>query len=362
MTDEPHPRRKAVDPAAGDAAARPPQGDGPSAADGASPEVTADQVTGEQVSGEQPDAPPAGSEAVATPGGMRRGPLVGIAVAVVVLLVGLLVVTNRKSDTVVANATPTTTTTRVVTTAGTTPGTEPGSTETFPEDGSTFPTMPGFTLPPPRQPDPLPGPPFTTITPINNGQLATYNAPMQGAGIRTLLPNPRLIGNSPAAAVPLTLLVKQRVGDWFEAYLPIRPNGSTGYVKATDVKAEFHDYHIEVRLSQFNLKAYKGDRLILDAPIGVAMDNTPTPGGTYFTTELIKPTNSAYGPFAYGLSGYSEVLQTFNGGPGQIGIHGTSNERGIPGRVSHGCIRLRNADISRLAGELPLAVPVQIYP
>ena len=91
--------------------------------------------------------------------------------------------------------------------------------------------------------------------------------------------------------------------------------------------------------------------------------NTPTPGGLYFTNMLLQPPdpNGPYGTYAYGLSGYSDTLQTFNNGPGQLGIHGT-NEPGKMGQnVSNGCIRLRNQDIEKLAGILPLGVPVQIF-
>ena len=68
----------------------------------------------------------------------------------------------------------------------------------------------------------------------------------------------------------------------------------------------------------------------------------------------------AYGPYAYGLSGFSPVLNEFLGGDGTVGIHGTNDPSGIGRSVSHGCIRIRNAAISKLAGMLPLGVPVQI--
>lgn len=163
--------------------------------------------------------------------------------------------------------------------------------------------------------------------------------------------------------LPVVFLVKEDLGDWLEVYLPIRPNGSTGFVKKTDVALSQHDYHIEVRLADFNLKAYKGDELILDAPIAIAADNTPTPGGLFYTTELLQPPNpdDVYGTYAYGLSGYSETLETFNGGPGQLGIHGTNHPELIGQKVSHGCIRMTNENIEILASQLPLGVPVEIF-
>ncbi len=116
-----------------------------------------------------------------------------------------------------------------------------------------------------------------------------------------------------------------------------------------------NDYRIEVTLSAFSLKVFKDGDQVEDIKIGVARDNTPTPGGLYFTTELIKTPNpdGAYGPYAFGLSGFSDTLTTFNGGPGQLGIHGTNEPAAIGTQVSHGCIRMSNDDITAWPAVLP---------
>ena len=162
---------------------------------------------------------------------------------------------------------------------------------------------------------------------------------------------------------PRVFLVKEEDGDWYEVYLPIRPNGSTGWINASDVTTSEHDYSLVVVLGEFNLKAFNGDELILDATIGVARDNAPTPGGLYYTTELLQPptANSVYGTFAYGLSGFSDVFESFSGGPGQLGIHGTNDPSTIGTQVSAGCIRLNNVDIEALTAVLPLGTPVAIF-
>jgi lipoprotein-anchoring transpeptidase ErfK/SrfK len=174
-----------------------------------------------------------------------------------------------------------------------------------------------------------------------------------------------LVNNDPNAAVPLVMLVRDKAPEagWVEVFLPVRPNGSTGFVLASDVTLSTHDYHIEVQLSAYRLKAYDGDQVILDAPIAAASSNTPTPGGLYYTNMLLQPPdpNGPYGTYAYGLSGFSDTLQTFDGGPGQLGIHGTNDPSKMGQNVSHGCIRLRNQDIEKLAPILPLGVPVQIF-
>jgi len=182
----------------------------------------------------------------------------------------------------------------------------------------------------------------------------------------TTLPNPRLINNDPNAKVPLTFLVADSpetgTCDWVKVFLPVRPNGSTGWVKSSDVAFAVNDYRVEVTLSAFSLKVFKDGAQTEDIKVGVARDNTPTPGGLYYTTELIKTPNpgGSYGPYAFGLSGFSDTLTTFNGGPGQLGIHGTNEPEAIGTQVSHGCIRMANSDITRLARYLPLGTPVQI--
>jgi lipoprotein-anchoring transpeptidase ErfK/SrfK len=189
------------------------------------------------------------------------------------------------------------------------------------------------------------------------GQHEIFESP--DGELKTALRNP-WVGDSNL----VFLVIDEPTDGWLEVYLPIRPNGSTGFVRAADVRLYQHDYRIEVRLSDFRLIAYKGDDVLLDTRVAVAADNTPTPGGLYYITELLgefSPTN-AYGTFAYGLSGYSEVHEEFNGGDGQLGIHGTNQPELIGQSVSNGCIRMTNEDIEILVRDigLPLGVPVDI--
>jgi lipoprotein-anchoring transpeptidase ErfK/SrfK len=100
-------------------------------------------------------------------------------------------------------------------------------------------------------------------------------------------------------------------------------------------------------------------------PVGVGRRAvTPTPFGLYYVTELLKQSDPAgpYGPYAFGLSAHSDVLHEFAGGNGEIGIHGTNDPSAVGTNVSHGCIRVYNSVISRLAHELPLGTPVRIEP
>lgn len=165
-----------------------------------------------------------------------------------------------------------------------------------------------------------------------------------------------------ADGAPLVFLVEAARTGWLQVLLPVRPNGSTGWIRTSDVTLSRHNFHIEVALEQFRMTVYRGTEVVLDVPVGVAKANTPTPGGRYYTTELLKPPdpNTVYGTYAYGLSGFSEVLHSFNGGPGQLGIHGTNDPSSIGKRVSSGCIRMHNADIEKLAAMLPVGVPVVV--
>jgi lipoprotein-anchoring transpeptidase ErfK/SrfK len=194
--------------------------------------------------------------------------------------------------------------------------------------------------------------------------IPVYDGP-GGAEVRTM-ENPRLINGDPNAAVPTVFLVKDAPTSadcgWVEVYLPVRPNGSTGWVRRSDVAISANPYRLVADLTDFTLTLFRSGDEVKVIDIAVATDNTPTPGGLYYITELVKTPNpgGAYGPYAYGLSGFSDVHQTFNGGPGQLGIHGTNQPQLIGQKVSNGCIRMRNDDITALAEVLPLGVPVEV--
>jgi lipoprotein-anchoring transpeptidase ErfK/SrfK len=164
---------------------------------------------------------------------------------------------------------------------------------------------------------------------------------------------------------PLVFLVMQEQPPlWLKVLLPVRPNGSTGWIKAADVKLTEHEYRMTIMLGAHRIVVTNGPRVVVDAPIGVGRAQTPTPGGLYYTKELLRPPrpDGVYGPYAYGLSGFSNQLTTFAGGEGVIGIHGTNDPAGLGTDVSHGCIRMPNDQIIKLVEQikLPLGVPVDI--
>jgi lipoprotein-anchoring transpeptidase ErfK/SrfK len=165
-----------------------------------------------------------------------------------------------------------------------------------------------------------------------------------------------------AFGTPPVFLVEESRDDWLRVLLPMEPNGSEGWIRGRDVKLNSHSFRIEVDLSARRLTAYRDDEVLLRETVAVGKPSTPTPTGRFFTTVLVKPDDPSgvYGPFAWGLSAYSEALETFAGGDGQVAIHGTNAPWFIGDAVSHGCIRIRNEAIRKLARLLPLGTPVDI--
>jgi hypothetical protein len=181
-----------------------------------------------------------------------------------------------------------------------------------------------------------------------------YDAP--GGAVTRRLANPLPSG------APLTFLVAGRRDGWLKVHLPVRPNGSTGWVRAAGVIVKGVSWRVDVHLGAHRLRLYESGRLRATYPIGVGTGATPTPGGTFYLKELLRPPDpdGAYGPYAYGLSGFSTTLDSFRGQDAVIGLHGTDEPDSIGRDVSHGCIRLRNRDITVLAEKLPLGTPVRI--
>jgi lipoprotein-anchoring transpeptidase ErfK/SrfK len=196
---------------------------------------------------------------------------------------------------------------------------------------------------------------LSQVAQATGAQVEVFAEPVDGEPTVTL-DNPNENG------APLVFLVEQDQGAWLQVLLPIRPNGSTGWIRAADVTVASNPYTIDIALAEHRLVVRNGDTVVVDAAIGVGTASTPTPGGKYYLKELLQPPDpdGAYGPYAYGLSGYSNVLDDFNGGDGVIGIHGTNEPEAIGTDVSHGCIRVDNATITQMAGILPLGTPVHI--
>lgn len=163
------------------------------------------------------------------------------------------------------------------------------------------------------------------------------------------------------------VLVLRRARDaagriWLRARLPILPNGSTGWLprSALGVYGVVHT-RLVVDLEGLTATLLRDNRPVFRAPIGVGQPEWPTPTGEfYIRSKLTRYSSPFYGPLAFGTSARSAVLTDWPGG-GFVGIHGTNAPELLPGRVSHGCIRLRNEDILELGRLMPVGTPLTIY-
>jgi lipoprotein-anchoring transpeptidase ErfK/SrfK len=163
--------------------------------------------------------------------------------------------------------------------------------------------------------------------------------------------------------LPRVLLTVAPEGDRWKVLLPVRPNGAVGWVPASEVFIDEVNYWVRVQTSTHMMTVGNGAQLTDQEAVAVGTGGTPTPVGTFYVTELIRPVGQPYyGPYAYTLSAHSNVLRSFMGGDGTIGMHGTNSPGSIGRAVSHGCIRVSNGTITKLAATLPLGTPVFVTP
>ncbi len=155
---------------------------------------------------------------------------------------------------------------------------------------------------------------------------------------------------------------ERRAGSvWVRVRLPILPNNRTGWVPRGALGGyKFTSAHLVVDLGRFRATLYRNGRRVFAAPVGVGKPESPTPRGEFYIRDRVSGFGDPfYGPVAFGTSARSAVLTDWPGG-GFVGIHGTNEPQILPGAVSHGCIRLRNQDILRLARLMPIGTPVTI--
>lgn len=148
---------------------------------------------------------------------------------------------------------------------------------------------------------------------------------------------------------------------WLRIRIPARPNGQKGWVRESALGPLYHvRTHLVVDRSDLEATLYRRGKQIWSAPVGIGAPETPTPPGDFWIRERFEITTQGtlYGPVAFGTSDYS-VLTDWPGG-GVIGIHGTNEPGLIPGRPSHGCIRVRNPDIQELWDLLPVGTPLTV--
>lgn len=228
------------------------------------------------------------------------------------------------------------------------------------------PAEPAVDLPPPPELLAIPPP-----RPIDPRPAAAVWATVRRAGIVRAAPDPgapsvagidRLTPEETTNVVEV--LGRRRGGDgqlWVRARVAALPNGTVGWVPRTLLGSpqEAHE-RVVVDLDRLTLTVSRRGERIFRAPIGVGATETPTPRGRFVIRNRLTSFRSPfYGPLAFGTSARSAVLTDWPAG-GFVGIHGTNRPEILPGRISHGCIRLRNPDLLRLARLMPIGTPVEI--
>jgi len=162
---------------------------------------------------------------------------------------------------------------------------------------------------------------------------------------------------------PETYLLQRRrivAGEaWVRVRLPGRPNGRAGWVPADALRpARLTRWALVLDRSRLRLKLLRRGRVVWRAPVGIGAPGMATPAGRFWVRESFAAGGGIYGAWAFGTSAYS-ALSEWPGG-GVIGLHGTNQPELIPGRPSHGCIRLRNHDIGHLARRIPIGTPLHV--
>jgi L,D-transpeptidase catalytic domain len=226
----------------------------------------------------------------------------------------------------------------------------------------------GHGLPAVRVPAFRPGP----ATPLGSTRGLSHWAPVRRVTIARASPD----GRAPAVAAlatrtpegtddPVSVLDRRTDATgllWVKVALAVLPNGTTGWVPRRALGGyETVDTRLDIDLRRLRATLRRRGRVVLRAPVGVGMRGWPTPRGRFLIrNRLTRYASPAYGPVAFGTSARSPRATDWPAG-GFVGIHGTDRPDLVPGRISHGCIRLRNADILALARRMPVGTPVVIH-
>ncbi len=149
---------------------------------------------------------------------------------------------------------------------------------------------------------------------------------------------------------------------WVRVRLPGRPNGHAGWIRTWQTRHASTEWRIGVDISNRRVTVYRDGRVARRFSAIVGNPWTPTPTGRFFIEEAVALDSSQHGgPFALATSARSNVFQEFEGGPGQIGVHGTD---GLPGALgtaaSHGCVRVSPAAITWMARRIGNGVVLRI--
>jgi lipoprotein-anchoring transpeptidase ErfK/SrfK len=172
----------------------------------------------------------------------------------------------------------------------------------------------------------------------------------------------KALSNPTWEGVPLVFHVFADTGPWLHVRVNIRPNGTTAWIRRSDVSVRRIANRVVVELGEKRLTVLHGNDVLAQHRVAIGAPSGPTPVGEFYidATVRIRNPNGPYGIGQLSVSGFSDVYHSFDGGIGQIAIHGTNNPSAIGGTVSHGCVRMLNEDWVQVAMLSPNGTPVSI--
>ncbi len=187
-------------------------------------------------------------------------------------------------------------------------------------------------------------------------RVALYRSPGTPVPTGAWLPNPTVEG------LPLVFLVRREQPGWLQVQIQARPNGATVWIKRSDVATRPVANHIVIARGARRISLYHGNQLILEDVAAVGKASSPTPLGTFYVDGTVKVPNpnGAYGAYQVSFTGFSEVYQHFGSGIGQVAMHGTNQPALLGTPASHGCVRLSNDTVTRVALLAPTGTPVEV--
>lgn len=249
-------------------------------------------------------------------------------------------------------------------TVATTPTPEP----TIAATATPEPTIAATATPAPTAP--APAPPARTVLVAKakptTGDVATFDAAGNPAPVRYRyldgkeidygVRNPTFFGGT----LYLQVVSGSPDDEFVEVAMPVRPSGTTGWVRTDDFEFFSSDYSIEVNVSTNTVRVWDGHQLVVETAAVTGRSDRPTPIATTYVDEIIPGPNAAYGPKMLTLALFSESLNTFSNALPKIAIHGTNQPELMGSYASSGCVRIPNDVIVRLADMIPPGTPVHI--
>ena len=212
---------------------------------------------------------------------------------------------------------------------------------------------------------PAPAPPVTLPSPPPGSTLV---ATPSGAVPASPVAGGPQTGTVPATwyGYPTVLPVIDEAPGWVQVRLAQRPNQASAWVPTADVTLSSTPYRIVINLATDHLQVLQSGTPTLDVPAGVGTTDDPTVTGHYFMTMRVPAPDPGYGPFVLVTSAHSDTITDWDAsGDAIIAIHGPIDSRadaeiGSNGaKISHGCVRLHDADLARLS-TIPAGTPIDI--